>query len=724
MQHKQENSPDILFDNRTFRLVVGSNGLVKSLVVKENGEECLAQDQGIALFSATQERPYNNEVKLAHPNKRTTYQANAIRREGNRLIVGFEVVPFQAIIEVIERPDYLAFRLADFVADTADYPMPMTPPPVKELRLFQLPVKDRTHFGAWLNVSWDAQAAVNVLSTSPYARIDAERRQGYRVMYADALRDVRLQGTEAALIACPTHRLMDVIDTLEKDYDLPRGVASRRDARINASMYWSASATPENIHEHIAWMKKGGFTMMLLYYTCLFEERGGYSLNGNYDYRPEYPNGRKDVRAMLRTLKEHGITPGLHVLQTHIGVNSRYVTPVADHRLHLTRHFTLAQPLDEKNTTITVEQNPIGSVMAQGARVLQFGGELIAYEAYTTQPPYQFTGCRRGAYNTHIVAHPMGQIGGILDVSEFGGSSVYLDQQSSLADEVADKIADAYNAGFEFLYFDGSEGTNAPFEIYVPCSQYRVYRKLHQPPIFTEGAAKAHFSWHYQSGGNAFDIFPPEVFKEKIRQFPCEQAPRMFSDFTRLNFGWWGFWAPGTQPDMVEYGTSRAAVWDCPVTIQSNLSAFQAHPRIADILEVFRRWEDVRARGWLTDAHKHMLRNIQQEHILLVDEDGQYELQPYDRIDGAAGGSEDMLAFILERKGERIVVYWHTHGEAQLHLPLHAQDIRLEQSLGGSALPVQQEAGYTTLPLGNRLYVRSKLSREALVQAFQQAEVC
>jgi len=107
-----------------------------------------------------------------------------------------------------------------------------------------------------------------------------------------------------------------------------------------------------------------------------------------------------------------------------------------------------------------------------------------------------------------------------------------------------------------------------------------------------------------------------------------------------------------------------------------------------------------------------------------VDEDGQYELQPYDRIDGAAGGSEDMLAFILERKGERIVVYWHTHGEAQLHLPLHAQDIRLEQSLGGSALPVQQEAGYTTLPLGNRLYVRSKLSREALVQAFQQAEVC
>jgi hypothetical protein len=53
---------------------------------------------------------------------------------------------------------------------------------------------------------------------------------------------------------------------------------------------------------------------------------------------------------------------------------------------------------------------------------------------------------------------------------------------------------------------DGSEGTGAPFEYHVPNAQWRVYRRLSPPPLFTEGAAKAHFSWHFQAGGNAFEV--------------------------------------------------------------------------------------------------------------------------------------------------------------------------------------------------------------------------
>ena len=48
---------------------------------------------------------------------------------------------------------------------------------------------------------------------------------------------------------------------------------------------------------------------------------------------------------MLARVKSAGITPGIHFLQTHIGIRSRYVTPVADHRLHKTRRFTLSRPL-------------------------------------------------------------------------------------------------------------------------------------------------------------------------------------------------------------------------------------------------------------------------------------------------------------------------------------------------------------------------------------------
>lgn len=724
MEHPFGKESDIIIENEQLRLVVGADCVTKSLLHKPTGEECLAAGEEIALFSVTQERPFNNEIKLAHPNKRTVFQANRIRREGEKLIIGFEITPFEAVVEIKERPLYIGFTLAGFIVHPGDYPgLRMSPPPVAEMRLLQLPVRNRENFGEWLNVSWDDKAAVNVSATSPYARIDSERRKGYRVMAADAVRDIKLKGTGAALIVSSADGLLDALASVEEDHDLPRGVKSRRSDLINASAYWSANLNPGNADEHIRYAKAGGFRCMLLYYTSVFKETGGYGLNGNYDYRDDYPNGRDDLKKMVDKIKAAGITPGLHFLHSHIGLLSRYVTPAADHRLNIRRQFTLARDLAEDDTTVYTEQNPENTVTADFCRVLKFGGELITYESYTTEVPYCFTGCRRGEYATAAENHPKGLIGGILDISEFGGTSVYLDQNTNLQDEIADKIAGAFNTGFRFVYFDGSEGTNAPYEFHVPNAQYRVYKKLEPAPLFTEGAAKAHFSWHFLSGGNAFDVFPPEVFKEKIREFPAEEAPRMRRDFTRLNFGWWGFWAPGTQSDMFEYGTSRAAAWDCPVTIMENIAAFKAHPRIGDILEVMRRWEDVRAAKWLTEKQKAELQNLGQEHILLINEEKEYELVPYDRIEGAAGGNADILAFIFERKNERCVVYWHTSGEGILRLPLDAKDVTLQKEPGGTPMPFTAEGDLLSLPAGDRCYLKSGLPKEALIKAFRNAKL-
>ncbi|NLC44607.1 MAG: hypothetical protein GX783_10040, partial [Clostridiales bacterium] len=242
---------DIIIENEQMRLVVGQDCVSRSLIHKATGEECLVTDEEIALFSVTQERPYNNEVKLAHPNKRTVYQADRVRREGNKLIIGFEVIPYEAVIEIKEEPMYIGFRLDSFIYDPADYPLRMTPPPVKELRLLQLPVQNRENFGEWLNVSWDDKVAINVLATSPYARIDSERRKDYRIMYADALKDVKLKGVEAALIVSSPEKLLDGIAVLEEDYDLPLGVKSRRGDMINASAYWTSTINPSNVDEHI-----------------------------------------------------------------------------------------------------------------------------------------------------------------------------------------------------------------------------------------------------------------------------------------------------------------------------------------------------------------------------------------------------------------------------------------------------------------------------------------
>ena len=105
---------DIVLENDAFKLVVGNDARAKSLVVKATGEETLDNGEGLPLFSVTQERPFNNEIKLMWPNKRTTYPANRLRREGDRLVVGFEIAPYEAVVGVKTGGGYVAFELKGF----------------------------------------------------------------------------------------------------------------------------------------------------------------------------------------------------------------------------------------------------------------------------------------------------------------------------------------------------------------------------------------------------------------------------------------------------------------------------------------------------------------------------------------------------------------------------------------------------------------------------------
>ncbi len=711
----------VIIENNKFCLKLSEDCIVKSLIYKPTGEECIAENENFAFFSLTQERTFNNEIKLAYPNKRMTFNANQVTRKGNKLIVGFELITFKAEIEIKEAEGYIAFELTGFIAQPGDFAdLKETPPPVAEFRLIQLPVSDRANFGDWLNVTWDDKLAVNVLATSPHARIDSENRKGCRIMTADAVNEVKLKGCSAALIVSPPGNLFDAIEELENDYKLPGGVKSRRSEYMNISTYWSEFVTPENVDEHIAYAKKTGFKMFGMYYQSFYEhEEYLYCRCGDYKFNEHYPNGIEDLKKMLKKIKDAGLIPGFHILHPHIGFKSSYVTPVADHRLSLTRHFTLAKPLGTDEDVIYVEENPEGCVTEHHWCLLKFGGEIIQYEGYSTEHPYCFTGCKRGHYDTNIVSHELGQIGGIVELSEFSGFSFYIDQNTSLQDEVAQKLADTYNAGFEFIYFDGSEGANPPYEYHIPNAQYKVYKKLNKEPVYCEGAAKSHFSWHMITGGNAFDVFPTAVFKEKIVEFPFDEAAKVKNDFTRVNFGWWGYYED-TQPDIYEFGTSRAAAWDCPVTMQCNLKNFKANARTEDNFEVLRRWEDVRAKKWLTEEQKEELKNPKQEHILIINENGEYELLKYDKI---AGTAENISAFVFERKGKNCAVCWHKTGKGELTLPVSDNGITYLDEIGGEKVEFKSGGINITVPVEGRRYLVTDLTKEELINAFKNASL-
>ena len=712
---------DIRLENDVFCLTVGEDCIVKSLLLKATGEELLKEDSETALFSVTQERPYNNEIKLIHMNKETTFEANRVAYADGKLTVGFDITPFEAVVDVKIAPTYIAFTLDRFIVHETDYEhLLMDSPPVLSFRIAAIPVKEKKNFGEWLNVMWDETAAVCLLSTSPHAEIDSEKHKGYRTLTADAHRDILLEGCGCALIASAGgDAVLDAVEQVEIDYDLPRGVASRRNKnKINASMYWAYDVTPDTVDKHIAYAKKAGFRMMLIYLSACFKTENGWNLAGDYDLRDEYEGDIENFRVkVLDKIKAAGITPGFHFLHTHIGVKSRYVTPVADHRLHLKRHLTLAKPLGTDDTEIVVAQNPRGCPQTfEFCRALQFGGEIISYESYTTEPPYTFKGCKRGAFNTNIIPHEKGQIGGVLDMGEFGPSSLYLDQETDLMDEVAEKLAKAFNLGFEFVYFDGSEGTNAPFAFHIANAQYRVYKHFSPAPLFCEGAAKTHFSWHMLSGANAFDIFRTNIFKAMIDKHPVHEAPLMRRNFSRLNFGWWAFYED-TRPDVYEYGMSRAAAWDCPMSMQTNWVNFEKNPRTEDVFEVMRRWEDVREKDWLTEEQKEMM-HTSDEHILLVNEEGEYELVPYFQVDGTP---EKLYAFTFTRRGKNYAVYWYQGEDCEISLPM--TDLVCEEALGGDKTAMKTEKGATVLPASHRRYISTSADTETLRAALRDAKI-
>lgn len=703
---------DVVVENEMFRLTLDDAACAKSLLVKSTGEEMLASEERVPFFSTVQARPYVNEIKLAFMNKETEYAANRLRREGDLLVVGFERVPYEARVKIVVKPRYLAFLFSGFTVP-AGSPyrfLKMDAPPVERFCMARLPLRRRANFGDWLNTVWDERNAAALLGVSPESLAEQDIRPWGECLRIESHRRIGFKGTGAALVAAPTSGLMDAVADIESDFGLPPGVEGRRKGPLNHAIARVFDLTPQTVDEHIRWAKKGGFKYMQVYYSCVSKEKywwPSWWRIGDYDYREEYPEGKKDLVKMLAKLRAAGIVPGLHILHTHIGLESRYVTPVADRRLNLKERFTLAAPLGTDDTEITVDENTCTAPRAKGCRTLRFGGELMTYEAVTDERPYRFLGVRRGAYATTVTAHPAGEIGGVLDVSEFGTpGSCYIDQTTDLQDEIADKIADIYSAGFGFVYFDGAEGVNPPFNYHVGNAQYRIWRKLDPKPLFTEGAAKTHFGWHMLTGANAFDAFMPEVFKERIAEHPAAEAPLMRRNFTRVNFGWWHYHFPGkntvgVQPDIWEYGTSRAAAWDCPATVCiPQVSKIAEHPRADDLFETLRRWEDVRSRRLLTAAQKETLKDLSREHHLFLNGKGEYELVEWTQLDVAGGRWTDVRAFSFVRGGKMHVAYWHVRGAGRLVLP------------NGVSLPADKMRYWTgdlDYPSVRRLFSKAKI---------------
>jgi hypothetical protein len=715
----------IIIENANLRLVIGKNGKALSLVHKPTGQECLQPESkrcnNASVFSITEYMPYNNEIHLVYPSKTTTFEADSVYRIGDDLIVRFERSNWVATVGLKITDSYIGFTLKklDFANGLGDN----TQNPIDEFTILQLPIRYREYFGDWLNVVWDNNVAVNILGTDPYPRVDAVKYKDYALLQATAVRQVKMMNVGAALITTEKDKLLDCIDQLERDYKLPLGVKSRRSKEIRYSYLWLGEVTPKDIDDYIAIAKKGGFRGIQIYWPAIFKTLG------HYPWRPEYPNGMSDLKTIVHKINEAGMIAGFHFQYNKASLNDIYVSPVPDHRLNLLRLFTLAAPIDKKSTTITVEENPEGcdlmtNVVWDKKQILKIGNELIEYTNYTTDIPYKFIGCKRGILNTRSDTYPLGYKFGLLDLD--GEPNVRFDQRTTIQQEHAERIAKISNeAGFQFFSYDGAEDVHAPWWFYVSMAQYEVHKRLFPEPLFSTGAAKSHFDWHILTCSNEFDTFRPEVVKEAMRKYQVPAAKYLAQDFSRVNLGWIDYVAPsdktiGMQPDMFEYICSCSAAWDCPISLKGNMDELKAHSRTDDNLEVIRRWEEARLNNFFSNEQIKDLKNLNQEHILLINETGGFELQRYDQMHDVAGGNSTIRAFIFDRSGKIYVVFWHPYGKGRLKLKIDAGKIHLYKVLG-KEIPVEKDDNGIIVTYGDRQYFEIDLPRNEVLSLFRDA---
>jgi hypothetical protein len=389
---------------------------------------------------------------------------------------------------------------------------------------------------------------------------------------------------------------------------------------------------------------------------------------------------------------------------------------VPDDRLHQVRRFTLAEAIDTETGTIEVNENPDGSTLDDERRILKIGDELVEYENYTTSPPFGFTGCRRGILGTTPGSYRKGELLGLLNVDTWPRFVRY-DQNTDIQDETARRIAEIYHrtGPYELVYFDGAEDVHEPFWYHVASAQHRVFQLLQPPPPVCEAALYTHSSWHMITRSNAYDtIVPGAGMKDFCRLMPCPTAAERVKDFSRIDFGWLGKFGgkendfPG--PDVFEYVASRAAAWDCPLSLHVSLEEIAKNPRREDCFAAMKIWEDARLGNKLSKEQRKSLENVRPEHAhyvrcylqrgtwnryvtgqdltdaqrailadrrehhLFVNESGDYELVEIEEIPDLCDGRVKALTFHRGRSpGTAFVVIWAARVDVNLEIPLRGE---------------------------------------------------
>lgn len=721
---------EVVIGNGEFTLTIGDDARATSLVHEPSGEECLAEGVSVPLCIIRQYRPYDNENFLMFPAKPRDFESNRCRMENDTLIVEFADTYDIAKIKVDVTPDYIAMRLVGRDYRIEDYGVKRKTE-LDEFTMLNLPIRHRVHKGEWLNTVWDDSLAVALVATAPETFVDmasGRDEESPVTLSATAHTAVKLFDAGAALMVTHPDSLLDRIDALEADFDMPRGVKSRRHNDYNKSYYELRGVTPGNIDHNIELARQAGMRTMVVYYTDFAKACG------HFEWRSEYPRGMADLQEITRKITDAGMIPGLHIHYSKIAVTDPYINNgIPDRRGNVVGRFTLKEPLNEYDSIIIVEERPEAVRMEDGRRLLHIDDELVMFDDVRLERPYAFTGCRRGMYNSSASSHDARSEARHLDVDDWP-LFIRVDQNTDIQREIAERLGEIYaDCGFRFVYFDGAEDVPMPYWYNVSRSQLEVYKAMNPAPLWAEGAQKSHYGWHILSRGNAFDIFPPERIRQAMKRYTLRCAEQVACDFTSVNFGWVNYKAPdaktiGMQPDMFDYICSKALAWNCPISLVANVPEIERHPRTDDNLSAIRMWEDAKIFDHFDENTRLAMRDPDREWTI-VERNGDIKALEVRQIT-----PDSLNAIIPVRAFSHVVdhdttsvIYWNVSAESVLTLGVPDKNVRLEDFMTGRRLKIKRDKnGNIVLPVGKRriltLPMKELDARKLFIDALNQSE--
>ena len=470
---------------------------------------------------------------------------------------------------------------------------------------------------------------------------------------ASCYRKFGLPGAKVAVAAAPMSGMLPALkEALLEASEMPLCKVAgpwAREVPFNHGSYLFnfGTLTETNTDEWIEMARSLGVTQIDNHGgSAAFFRFGDFALN-----REKWPEGWDTQARIVARLHAAGIGSIFHTYAFFIDKQSKYVTPVPDARLDAFRTFTLAEAVSATTNELRVSESTAGLSTITGffehnSVVLHLGDELVTFGGVSQEPPWRFTGVKRGAFGTRAAPHAGGEKARHL--KECFGLFVP-NPESSLFEEIAANHAEIVNqCGFDGIYLDAIDGSSilrGGDECWYWADKFvfEIQKRL-QKPVGMEMSAMWHHFWQYRTRWQAWD-YPQRGHKRFI---DLHAAAVNGGLLLPLHLGWWDFQSfnppqvEPTYPDVIEHLGARLIGWDAGISLTGAIdrNRLRTVPLFRRAVDVLRTCEQLRQEGAFDEAAKARLRDPGQEFALATNAAGNLRFQPAHSVPHTARAAE------------------------------------------------------------------------------------